>query len=90
MVKEDPLHRLLRTTTTAFRNQQFSVWKEAEKDRVQEIPQWLGNSVQSNTFKDLIKSSASLHNHCSQSVTRPSLQTANDESSRVVSVNFLC
>jgi Ca2+-binding EF-hand superfamily protein len=40
MAKEDPLHRLSRTTTTAFRNQQFSVWKEAEKDRVQEIPQW--------------------------------------------------
>ena len=40
MVKEDPLHRLSRNTTTAFRNQRYSVWKEAEKDRVQEIPKW--------------------------------------------------
>jgi Ca2+-binding EF-hand superfamily protein len=40
MTKEDPLHKLSRTTTSAFRNQQYSAWKDAEKERVREIPKW--------------------------------------------------
>jgi hypothetical protein len=39
LTKEDPLHRLSRTSTTASRQQQISVWKKAEDGRTKD-PHW--------------------------------------------------
>ena len=38
--EEDPLHRLSRTPTKASQQQQWEVWKEAERQRVQPIKEW--------------------------------------------------
>ena len=59
MVKEDPLHRLSRTPTTASHQQEWAVWKEAERQRRQPIKEWGKAHTHSPTRKTV--SSPAVH-----------------------------